>query len=150
MTEEVVARWRWEADIPNLAKVLNEMGASPDTIIRRKKVYESVVTKTTRRPGVAVEVDCHVGSRIGRPPDFAPSTQSSNGSEQLLPLRAVENLTSLKKSTLYALIAQQMFPSSVPITRRRVAWRATEIQAWIAARNRIVQREQKTQYQRFN
>lgn len=54
--------------------------------------------------------------------------------DRLLSLRAVEDRTTLKKSTIYALIARGAFPPPVPITRRRVAWRARDIQSWINAR----------------
>lgn len=67
----------------------------------------------------------------------APSL-ASNPYERFLSLREVEHLTSLKKSSLYALAD---FPRPVRITARRSAWLASEVQGWIerkAAANRSV------------
>jgi prophage regulatory protein len=62
------------------------------------------------------------------------STHDYSQPDRLLPLRAVEDRTTLKKSTIYALIARGAFPPPVHITRRRVAWRARDIQSWINVR----------------
>lgn len=55
-------------------------------------------------------------------------------SERLVCLKEVEALTSLKKSTLYALMNAGEFPAPIPVTPGRRAWAVTEIQVWIAAR----------------
>jgi predicted DNA-binding transcriptional regulator AlpA len=61
---------------------------------------------------------------------------NANFSERLLSLEQVEFLTSLKKSTLYALIGADEFPVQVCLTARRRAWRASEVQDWISGRVR--------------
>lgn len=54
--------------------------------------------------------------------------------ERLISRKDVERLTSLKKSSIYSLIAAGRFPTAVKVTLRRRAWAETEVQAWIAAR----------------
>jgi len=54
--------------------------------------------------------------------------------ERFLSLKEVEYVTSLKKSTIYALVQSGDFPSQRPITLRRRAWLASEVQAWIDVR----------------
>lgn len=54
--------------------------------------------------------------------------------ERFLSLKDVEYVTSLKKSTIYALVQSGDFPSQRPITLRRRAWLASEIQNWITSR----------------
>ena len=54
--------------------------------------------------------------------------------ERLLTLTQVEQATSLKKSTIYALVQRGEFPKPRQITARRCAWVDSEIQGWIAAR----------------
>ena len=67
---------------------------------------------------------------------ISPATPFADdyGYERFLTLRDVERLTSLRKSTIYALIQRGEFPKPVTITARRVAWVSSEIQAWIAVR----------------
>lgn len=54
--------------------------------------------------------------------------------ERFLSLKEVEYITSLKKSTIYALIQSGDFPYQRPITLRRRAWLATEVDQWISGR----------------
>ena len=54
--------------------------------------------------------------------------------ERLLRLWAVEQQTARKKSAIYADMKAGTFPKPVRLSRRCVAWRETEIQAWIAQR----------------
>ncbi|MDI1238666.1 MAG: AlpA family phage regulatory protein [Polaromonas sp.] len=54
---------------------------------------------------------------------------------KLLRLKAVMQLTGLKKSTLYALIKRGLFPRQHKLATRAVAWLAHEIQAWIQNRS---------------
>jgi len=54
--------------------------------------------------------------------------------DRFLPLPEVEQATSLKKSKIYELIRACCFPRQREITRRRRAWLASEIEAWIAER----------------
>lgn len=55
---------------------------------------------------------------------------------RLLRLVAVEGLTGLRKSTIYAGMANKppTFPTPVRISARAVAWRESDVLAWIAAR----------------
>lgn len=53
---------------------------------------------------------------------------------RLLTLKQIEYITSLKKSSIYCLIAAGRFPSAVNVSFRRRAWAESEVQAWIAAR----------------
>lgn len=42
--------------------------------------------------------------------------------------------TGLSRASMYALIAADKFPKSVPITARAVGWVESEIESWIATR----------------
>jgi prophage regulatory protein len=53
---------------------------------------------------------------------------------QLLRRKQVQSLTGLGRSTIYEAMAQGRFPSSIKIGARGVAWVASEVDAWIAAR----------------
>jgi prophage regulatory protein len=50
-----------------------------------------------------------------------------------LDLPAVEQTTSLRKSSIYLNIRRGTFPAAVRISARRVAWRAADIEKWLAA-----------------
>lgn len=56
--------------------------------------------------------------------------------ERLLRLPAVEQLTGLKKSTIYAGLSAtpRTFPAPVRLSARAVAWRESDIAAWQAQR----------------
>ena len=79
---------------------------------------------------------------IGKPqPDSArPSgatPQAPHGhSAKLIRLSAVEALTSLKRSSIYAGQRAGTFPGSVRLSARAVAWREAEVLAWCAARTK--------------
>lgn len=47
-------------------------------------------------------------------------------------LPAISKRTSLPRSTIYDWIAKDLFPRPVRIGPRRVAWRKSEIDRWIA------------------
>ena len=49
----------------------------------------------------------------------------------------VERLTTLSRSTIYALMGSGEFPRPFSTGRRSVAWRADEIAEWIATRPRV-------------
>ena len=51
-----------------------------------------------------------------------------------LSLDKVREITSLSKTTIYRLIGEDKFPRPCQLTERRVAWRESEITAWIADR----------------
>lgn len=55
---------------------------------------------------------------------------------RLLRLDAVENLTGLRKSSIYTYMASKShgFPTPVRIGARAVAWRESDVLAWIAGR----------------
>jgi prophage regulatory protein len=53
---------------------------------------------------------------------------------KLLRRRAVENATGLPCSTLYDEMAAGKFPRPIELTPGRVAWIASEVEAWIVAR----------------
>lgn len=52
----------------------------------------------------------------------------------LMSLKRVRDLTSLGKSTIYRLIAEGKFPRPLKITERRVAWRESDLTAWLEDR----------------
>lgn len=68
-----------------------------------------------------------------------PTTNPSPG--RLLRLPSIEALTGLKKSTIYGHMANKddPFPAPVRIGARAVAWRESDVLAWIAARAEIPQ-----------
>lgn len=45
--------------------------------------------------------------------------------------KVVENVTGLSRSSIYAKIAEGTFPRPVQIGARAVAWRASDIRAWM-------------------
>ena len=46
----------------------------------------------------------------------------------------VEKATGLSRSTIYAMMAEGSFPKPIRITKRAVAWHASDVRAWIEAR----------------
>ena len=54
--------------------------------------------------------------------------------EKLLRRPDVEARVGLSRSTLYAWMAEDKFPKPVALGARLVAWRESEIDAWLAAR----------------
>ncbi len=54
--------------------------------------------------------------------------------DELWNLRTVLARTGLSRSTLYAYIAEGLFPRQRRLGRRRVAWLASEVLAWITTR----------------
>jgi prophage regulatory protein len=63
----------------------------------------------------------HAGAAAER--SFHPST--------LLRVSAVEDLTGLKRSALYARIAAGTFPRQIALSSRCVRWRASEVLDWL-------------------
>ncbi len=59
---------------------------------------------------------------------------------KLIKLKDVINLTSLSRASIYRLITQGTFPKQVNLSIRTVAWRESEIEAWIA--EKLEQRDQ--------
>lgn len=56
-------------------------------------------------------------------------------SDQLLRRPAVEELTGLSRSTLYEMMPKGAFPRPVKIGARAVAWRKSQVDAWIRERH---------------
>jgi len=63
-------------------------------------------------------------------------THSHSGpvADRHLRRRAVEELTGLSRSTIYALMAQGAFPRPVRLTAKAVAWPESVIAEWLAQR----------------
>lgn len=57
--------------------------------------------------------------------------------ETLLRRPAVEAATGLSRSTIYAFMARDDFPKPVRLGPLAVAWRHSDVQAWIASRERV-------------
>jgi prophage regulatory protein len=54
----------------------------------------------------------------------------------LLRLPLVMRTTGLARSTIYKLIAQNQFPIPIRLSARAVAWSQSEIERWVASRER--------------
>ena len=57
--------------------------------------------------------------------------------ETLIRRPIVETDTGLSRSGIYALMAKNEFPKPVRLGPQSVAWRQSEVQAWIASRERV-------------
>lgn len=55
-------------------------------------------------------------------------------SDRLIRLPIVENLTATKKSRLYALMAQNLFPQPIRLSARHVAWSESAVLQWVQDR----------------
>ena len=53
--------------------------------------------------------------------------------ERLVPLRVVCFVTGLSRSTIYRMIGAGTFPRPVKISKARIAWRESEVLAWLAS-----------------
>lgn len=53
---------------------------------------------------------------------------------RLLRLPEVEEITGVKKSSVYAMIKSCAFPAPVRLSARAVAWRGNEIEQWVSSR----------------
>jgi prophage regulatory protein len=51
--------------------------------------------------------------------------------DELLALPDVMALTSLSRASIYRAMDQGLFPRSVRVSRARIAWRASDIRAWV-------------------
>lgn len=59
---------------------------------------------------------------------------SSSEPERLLRLPSVEDLTGVRRSGIYAGVKAGTFPAPVKLSARAVAWRSSDISAWITSR----------------
>lgn len=64
-----------------------------------------------------------------------PASETT-ASEELWNLKVVLTKTALSRSTLYSYMAAGTFPTQRRLGPRRVAWLASEVQAWITTRPR--------------
>lgn len=62
------------------------------------------------------------------------SEPSSTGAERMLSIAEVIRLTGACRSSIYAWTKAGLFPKGVKIGLRRVAWRASELEAWMRTR----------------
>lgn len=53
---------------------------------------------------------------------------------RLLKIGDVARLTSMHRATIYRLVAAGQFPPQIRLSKRRVAWRAGDIERWLASR----------------
>ena len=54
--------------------------------------------------------------------------------ERILRRPAVEDITGLSRTSIYAGMANGTFPLNVKITGKAVGWRESDIAAWVASR----------------
>lgn len=63
-----------------------------------------------------------------------PEENSTLTAERLLRRAQVEQMTGLPRASIYRIMEEGKFPRPVRLTARAVAWRATDVQKWIASR----------------
>ena len=56
---------------------------------------------------------------------------------RLLRRKDVEHLTGLGRSSIYAMMASDLFPKQVKLCSRAVGWLEADIAAWIETRQRV-------------
>lgn len=69
-----------------------------------------------------------------QPTKDTPAQEPRPFRDRLLRLADVKHMTGLGRSSIYAGIQAKSFPAAVNLTAHAVAWRESEIDAWIAAR----------------
>lgn len=67
-----------------------------------------------------------------------PQAQTLFQAERLLRIRDVCHATGLARSTVYAKINEAAFPKPVRVHGKCVAWKESEVSAWIASLPRVV------------
>ncbi|PHV09647.1 helix-turn-helix transcriptional regulator [Chitinimonas sp. BJB300] len=70
-------------------------------------------------------------ARLAGPAGTSPTNQAS---ERFLRLPEVMSRTALSRSSIYAAIQRGIFPNSISLGGKSVAWLESEITAWQAAR----------------
>jgi prophage regulatory protein len=68
------------------------------------------------------------------PSDAAAGFGPYNPELDMLNVREVCKRTSLGRSTIYQMIADGTFPRPCRLSPRRVAWRSTDVNAWMQTR----------------
>ena len=66
-----------------------------------------------------------------------PQNQTVFQAERLLRIRDVTHVTGLARSTVYAKINEAGFPQPVRVHGKCVAWKESEVNAWIASLPRV-------------
>lgn len=69
-----------------------------------------------------------------------PATTSHGAPDSLLNLQQVVSITGLKKSSVYKYMRDYDFPQRVSLGGNRIAWKSSDIQAWIKSRPVVVGR----------
>ena len=64
-----------------------------------------------------------------------PTTRIPEGAEQLIRARAVTAMTGLNRTTIWRLMRDGRFPQSVPLIGNKIAWRLSDVSAWITERS---------------
>jgi prophage regulatory protein len=54
---------------------------------------------------------------------------------KLVGIRAVCDLTSLSRATIYRLVGDEQFPRALKISANRIAWREQAVLDWLASRS---------------
>jgi prophage regulatory protein len=67
---------------------------------------------------------------------MSQATQQDNNAERLIFLGEVQRRVPLHRVTLWRLVRSGEFPAPVKVGARRVAWRESEVRAWIESRER--------------
>lgn len=60
--------------------------------------------------------------------------------DRLLELKQVLAITTLSRSCLYRDVFKGLFPAPIKIGKSRIAWRASEVAAWIAKQPKVTPR----------
>jgi prophage regulatory protein len=63
-------------------------------------------------------------------------TYIGRGSAPFMRIAVVMDLTGLGRSTIYRLMAEDLFPSPVKLTKRLVVWRRADVEQWFENRPR--------------
>ena len=58
--------------------------------------------------------------------------------DRLMRLKEVSGVVGLSRSTIYALMAKDLFPQRVLLGQRSVAWWQSEVDEWVASRPKIM------------
>ena len=65
-----------------------------------------------------------------------PQTYIGRGNAPFMRIAVVMDLTGLGRSTIYRLMAEDLFPSPLRLTKRLVVWRRSDVEHWFESRPR--------------
>lgn len=68
---------------------------------------------------------------------FLNDSINTPSSEKILRLPEVKARTGLSRSSIYAYIKQGKFPHHIALGERSVGWYESEVDAWVASRQRV-------------